>query len=366
MILHLFPKTQFTEDFVLFIQHHFNMDDHRFVLYTNKAFDIDDRLYSINNVYDYDCKTRIWLYKEMKKADIIVLHNLGIPAKELLIIGWSKSILQKSVWVIWGADLYCYKDPLNGIGDYIVEITRRHIAKNIGMTGTLTEGDHALLCKWYNCNTENVRLEYISEKSVSHMKEIVEHPRDKTERIRILLGNSATRSNCHIEALEILSKYKNENIEILAPLSYGDMAYADEVTEAGRKIFGDSFVPIREFIPKEDYYSFLNTVDIGIFNNNRQQGTGNIEALMYYKRKVYIREGTSMWDEWNKKGNYTLEDVASIRGLTFKEFVSADEERINNNFIKISEYFDSYARAKEWQTMFDMMSKACRRRKEQK
>ena len=53
------------------------------------------------------------------------------------------------------------------------------------------------------------------------MKEIKElqPTRDKYGSIRILLGNSATKTNRHVEAMQMLSKIKDENIEVFAPLS---------------------------------------------------------------------------------------------------------------------------------------------------
>ena len=48
-------------------------------------------------------------------------------------------------------------------------------------------------------------------------------PKDEKQIINILIGNSATETNNHIEVLDLLSKFKNEDIKIYVPLSYGDM-----------------------------------------------------------------------------------------------------------------------------------------------
>ena len=63
--------------------------------------------------------------------------------------------------------------------------------------------------------------------------------------IKILLGNSATESNQHKEAFELLEKYKNKNIKIYVPLSYGPEKYADEIEQLGMHIFGEKFIPMR-------------------------------------------------------------------------------------------------------------------------
>ena len=44
-------------------------------------------------------------------------------------------------------------------------------------------------------------------------------------------------------------------------------------------------------MPYSSYISFLGSIDIGIFNNNRQQGMGNITNLLYLGKKVYLSKG---------------------------------------------------------------------------
>ena len=54
MILHLFPKSQFVEEFIFFVNQNFNMKEHQFILYTNTPFEIPDDIYKVENVYDLD------------------------------------------------------------------------------------------------------------------------------------------------------------------------------------------------------------------------------------------------------------------------------------------------------------------------
>ncbi len=355
MILHIFPKTQFTEDYILFVRNHFDPKEHRFILYSNKKFDLDDHIYDLENVYDYDGRSIVWLYKQMTRADGIVIHNLSLLFKELAMLSFNRKLIKKTVWMIWGSDLYCHRNPINSLGDRVTEYFRQRIASNIRYTATLADGDHELLCEWYKCNPQNFRLEYISERAISRMKDNMTKDRGRSGKLRVMLGNSASRTNCHMEVLEILAKFKNEDMEVIVPLSYGDMDYAEEVKKFGRELLGDAFVPLTEFMPKMEYYDFLNTIDIGIYNNNRQEATGNIEALMFYKRRVFMRRGTSIWNEWNDKEGYSLEDVKDIEKMDFNSFKTPDTEKIQNNHSKVSEYYNAELRAAEWQQLFDII-----------
>ena len=48
---------------------------------------------------------------------------------------------------------------------------------------------------------------------------------------RIWLGNSSTITNNHLEAIEFLRQYRDRNIEIYCPLSYGEKAYGDSIVQ---------------------------------------------------------------------------------------------------------------------------------------
>ena len=85
-------------------------------------------------------------------------------------------------------------------------------------------------------------------------------------------------------------KFKNEDIQIYVPLSYGDKDYAKKVIDYGKSLFGDKFIGITEFIPYNEYICFLKNIDIAVFNHQRQQAMGNTINLLAMGKKVYFRE----------------------------------------------------------------------------
>ena len=57
------------------------------------------------------------------------------------------------------------------------------------------------------------------------------------------MGNSTDTSNCHFEMFDLLLPYKDEDILIYCPLSYGPYtAYGDSVIKRGKELFGEKFV----------------------------------------------------------------------------------------------------------------------------
>lgn len=109
----------------------------------------------------------------------------------------------------------------------------------------------------------------------------------------ILIGNSNTEESNHLDVLEALSKYKEEqNTEsylVYTPLSYGDnLKYRNKVIERGEEIFAKDFVPLLTFMDRKAYIDILKSCSVGIFYHYRQQAMGNIIAMLYLGCRVYL------------------------------------------------------------------------------
>lgn len=353
MIVHLFPKSQFTEEFVQFINGHFNKQEHIFLLYTNKSFELNEQIYEQSNVIDMDKKNLSYVSKILQTCNMIILHNLSVNF-DLLFMFWThRSWVKKSLWLVWGSDLYSYRVPKKKWMDRFVEYMKRSIISNLPIVATLADGDYQLARQWYGAKGGNMRLDYCEEYTINLLNRLKKSAPEKKETINILLGNSATVTNQHEEALFFLKKYAEEDIKIITPLSYGDKEYAEKIISLGKDLFGDKFVPLTDYMSRDEYYEILNIVDVAIFNNDRQQATGNITALLYLKKKVYLRTDTSMWDEWVNKEGYILHDIRDVEKEEFLAFCNMDVLELNQNEEIVSHFFDVGSRKKEWETVFE-------------
>jgi dTDP-N-acetylfucosamine:lipid II N-acetylfucosaminyltransferase len=157
------------------------------------------------------------------------------------------------------------------------------------------------------------------------------------EAIKIWLGNSDTVTNNHLDALNSLKKFKNENIEIICPLNYGNKNYGDTVEEYGVNIFGSKFIAIRDFIEREEYYKLMNQTSIVIMNHKRGQAGGNIIAFMLKKKKVFLNSQSSIYKLFQSMG-ITICDANQISKLNFEEFARPLSNMVlEKNQIKIEE-----------------------------
>lgn len=106
--------------------------------------------------------------------------------------------------------------------------------------------------------------------------------------INILVGNSATPTNNHIEIFEILSKINLDGKKVVVPLSYGEDKYRTLICEKGKEILGDKFFPLTEFFPLKQYNRILACCSVAIMNHVRQQALGNIGFMLYWGKRVFL------------------------------------------------------------------------------
>ena len=119
----------------------------------------------------------------------------------------------------------------------------------------------------------------------------------------ILVGNSASYSNNHLYVLKYLSNINIRNKTIVSPLSYGgDKRNTDKIISEGKKIFGNSFIALKDFLPLERYNNLMLQAEICVYGNWRQEAYGNILIALYLGAKVYISQRSPLVALFNRMG----------------------------------------------------------------
>jgi len=267
-------------------------------------------------------------------AEKIIIHGL-FDVYLLLMLMINPWLLKKCYWVIWGADLYSFMYPKDNIKYKIIEKIKRVVIRKIGYLLTYIQGDVNIARKQYGAKGQYLEtIVYLS--NVVKLQDIKLKNEDV---VKILIGNSADPTNEHLEILEKLRFLKDQNIQIIAPLSYGNEDYAQKVAKFGTEIYGNKFKGIRNFIPYTEYLSLLETVDIAIFNHKRQQAMGNTINLVGLGKTVYLRNSTTQWDFFK---NLSI-DVLDINNFDLKNTVDSQKNRKI-----VSDYFSKENLIKQW------------------
>jgi dTDP-N-acetylfucosamine:lipid II N-acetylfucosaminyltransferase len=145
----------------------------------------------------------------------------------------------------------------------------------------------------------------------------------------ILVGNSATPTNNHLEVFLKLSKLNLNGRKIIVPLSYGDNDYRDFILKKGKEILGSNFLPILDFIPLKEYNQILQSCSVAIFNHIRQQALGNLMVMVAIGAKVFVNKKSLVYSEFLEVGlNILNTDELSEDNLSSK--LNKEQKLMNN------------------------------------
>jgi len=106
----------------------------------------------------------------------------------------------------------------------------------------------------------------------------------------IQLGNSASPSQNHLDAMSLIARYAPSGSRVVVPLSYGDPAYRAVVLEQGAAVLGERFAPVLEFMPLDAYNNLMRSCGVVIMNQMRQQALGNILSAIWRGALVYLND----------------------------------------------------------------------------
>lgn len=272
----------------------------------------------VSNSYFYSRKLR----KESEDYDLLVVHAMiPIFAAGVKTVRPGICVL----WIGWGVDYYHLLE--NQLGGLLLEKTEqiqqrvsksrrrfKNLNKQIIIEGlkrrVLSIHEYIGLFKGVSLESvaERIDVYRVSEAEVELLKKSLPqlradfcvHHYFTTEDVyakgpkemqgpNVLLGNSAAPTNNHIEAFDLLHKVLPKEYKILVPLGTGDQCYAEEICKIGSNLFSDSFKPIRNWLPIEEYNQRIRQCGYVLMNHRRQQAFGNINAALYKGAKVFLR-----------------------------------------------------------------------------
>lgn len=356
-IVHLLTHDKFTAGYINFMNLYMKEYKHTFLVSSSSSSqdeNIKGKLISEENVIYYTNGKQLAfgrsIRKLIKKADKIVVS--GIFGLEQMICFWPRKVFKKIYLHYWGGDFYQLREKLLFMKwrENIARFPLKYCFKKSFGAIFLIDGEYEKYQEITGITKENV---YVAGMPIDPEKEFPYYKyrnaaSDGT--LRIVVGNSASWENHHKEIFEKLSKFKNDDIELYCPLSYGIDEYRNEICKIGFQIFGKKFHPIMKWMNLYDYYSFLATCHIGIFNNDRQQAMGNIFTMFFLGKKLYLRSDTSMAMSYKKKG-FVFFDVNSLDTCTFDELKHFPER---NHNIKVADSWKYMENSRnEWKRVFD-------------
>lgn len=296
------------------------------------------------------------LKEDLAWCDCLVVHFMdGVKAK--IIMQAPKNL--PIVWSGWGGDYY---DLLPQGGNNLLGDETRRLVKmlnrKMGWTAPqlLQKFNQALYASWIMKAIK--RVDYFSAPFPEDFELLRAHfgndfqPRytriiyGSVERTympgvenvygnNILVGNSATETNNHLEVFKILAQLDLGDRKILVPLSYGDDDYRKAIITRGHAMFGARFQPVVEFMPLDQYNTLIAQCSIVVMGHRRQQGGGNAFTQLYKGAKVFLDEVSTVYQYLKKRGAfiYTLQDMQT-GGPNVFEPLTEEQKRKNREVLE--------------------------------
>lgn len=346
-VYHIIPYEKFTFDYITQINRCFNQDNHIFCIHGRKPDISIKKLEDFDNIRLFErvgWKEAGEIIRETRKYDKIIIHSLFMNPILFIAISMNiKSLSDKVFWNIWGADLYdAYWGRDSNLFHKIREVFRRRFISHVRAVGYIPS-DYENLKKWYKTNAHFFLASYSYD--------FVDIPeRAKKREKNILIGNSATRSCQHKEAIDLIQSLGVKDCKVWCVLSYpNDRIYIDQVVQYGRNAFGDNFIPLVDYMPYSQYMEILSSIDIAIFNNSRQQALGNIAALLFYGKRVFINPDNGCLNYFKDMGA----EVYSTSELTSNNVDESRPEIKKKNQEVIQTFFSDEKFAERWNSIFE-------------
>lgn len=328
-ILHVTTGANYnvTKTYIRFVNENFESCNHKFIVLDN-PINIPSEFNNIDNIIIIDRNDK--RYRELilnyiKSEETIILHSLCIDIYIQLFLLMKPSLIEKIIWVAWGMDLYQWKRKSNKIiykiKNFITCKFRQRIKSFVG----IFPPDIEFFKKEFQSNAKTFYASYTGNLYNNLYKSDLENinlsnKNENNDCFNIQIGHSSTQVLGHIEVLKQLEKYKEKNIKLYLPLSYGDKNYGDRVQQKAYELFGDKAICLREMMPKDDYMEYISTIDIAIFNTTRQIGLGNISPMLYMEKKIYMPKGSVMYDFYSSQ-QVDIWDYNEIDNLDYSEFI---------------------------------------------
>jgi dTDP-N-acetylfucosamine:lipid II N-acetylfucosaminyltransferase len=330
-----------TKQYVRFINENFNPQKHIFLI-VDKKENVPAELLEQENTITIDANkgrqfTTVLSY--MRNSNLIILHSLCLSIYQQLCLLFYPPIMNKVVWVAWGMDLYQWRWRDKGNIFYkarnlISFIFRTRIKYFVG----IFPPDIEYFKKTFKSQANTYYASYVDGlynpiyKQKFNSPSLLEKVRNN-ECINIQIGHSCSLMLNHINVLNQLVRYQNENIRIYLPLSYGDKDYGNQVEQYAKKLFGDKVICLRNMMSKPDYMDFLSMIDSAIFSTSRQIGLGNITPLLYMGKKIFMPAGSIMY-EYYKSVGVEIFDSNQLNNMEFSQFITPIDTSNAKNYIE--------------------------------
>lgn len=358
-----------THSFIKMVHERYDPSEHLFYIPFGKAvLKVVPQMKEFDNICYPPTRSKIKqfiyelrLYHDAKR---LILHGMFTGTKPLLpllllLIFFPEQTKKKLSWIEHGGDLYNWKYPHNTWKKPLIDWMNRKIRESASVLGVCHPADEAYLRSEFHTTAPcfYTQLRTMADPFAVFDEVHVSKKRGTTKIVQV--GHNAFQLGNHIRILDMLEKFRHEDMQLVLPMSYGMTGifgdvygghyYRKAVNIIAKTTFREKSVLFYKNIPQRNYFQYLWNVDIVIFDLYRQAGLGNIHPLLYMNKKIFLPAGTILYD-WLTLQGVEIYDTNQIPFMSYEEFVAPNRGNNRdwimdflhkNNYGLWDDYFDA-------------------------
>lgn len=356
MILHIVDDEKFLLTAISTFESVFPNENCFLVGVEGTSFNCLEDLKLLTHIEYENTKTKEYNHKFLELvegASLLIFHNIYKTYKLELINFFKGNI--KIAWIFWGAELYGLNPKFNALlpitqkvylkslplstrlkksgpsklkNRYYWGLFKRALKNKIDYILTNLEEDMNLLESYTKTSSKRKWFTYYSfDEKNSVLKNI-------TDKKNILIGNSSSETNNHLDTFELLLNKNILDKKLYIPLNYGDMKYGELVIAKAESLFGENAKPMISFLTLEEYSKIINSCAVLIMNHKRQQAFNTIMIALAQGCKVFLREENSIFSALTDEGFIIFSIQNDIDKETAFAPLSIQNQTHNLNLIK--------------------------------
>lgn len=303
------------------------------------------------------------LSKKIKSNSIIILHSLIVPFYDFILNVKGRC---KLIWMVFGMEIYSdsnlyqkkelyelytraiipkgkkrafkkiIKDELRPYVrhfkpnlPYSLKEQKRKVFKAIGYIGIAYKEEYNKIIQVGNLkDARYFFFTYYPIENIVAIKKTINNKKDK-----LMIGNSAHVSNNHIDVFNKIKNYNLGGKKLFLPLSYGNNLYKGKVIKVAEDTFSNDKIFLVDFLKLRDYDRILEDVQIFVLYTKRQQGIGNVIALIWHGAKVFLSKHNTFYHYLKRIGINVLCYESELDEKTIKSGLSTSEIEHNRNVL---------------------------------
>lgn len=386
MICHILLESEYSYRYYKLIRKFFSLTDHCFVVH-GKGLNFDSDKYEYEEAIYTTNFTENEVLKIFEQASTIIVNGL-FSHSIVNFFFYHPRYLEKLSWFIWGDDIFPVKEKDFDFSfqklsfEKIIKLAR-NIKNNIKISFAVKaiplktschemqrsfvikdmksiislEKDYDIVNHFYQTQAKHIyglHPLFIDWNNLNKLLIIADDVLKKNN-YNLLIGNSGSITNKHIEAFRLFQHLDISNANLYCPLSYGDPYHINQVIKLGSNLFGECFNPITNILSTSEYMNFLTKINVAIMNHDIQEGVGTIATLIILGCKIYMKKHTPSYDFFSGKGIkiFDINDIICCTNIQ-KLFDYEEEIRKNNREIAIN-IFSETGWYKMWNNIFQTL-----------